>query len=69
MVLGLENPTSKVIYVETDQRVEKICQILDVVMVHVLPQCLIWPTFVMSFVIYFTTNFGSDAFQLPIPLW
>lgn len=69
-MLGLKNaPSSKAMYDSTNQHVEKICHILYVGCVKVIPQCIIWPSFVISFVKFFATDLDADAFELPVPLW
>lgn len=66
---GLKYETSKAIYEDTHRQAEKMCSILYFGFVRVLPQCVIWPKFVLSFVKYFATDLNGDAFELPIPVW
>lgn len=56
-------------YCATNRQVAKICKILDVGMAKVMPQFMIWPKFIACFVIYFITDLGSEAFELPLPAW
>lgn len=60
---------SKAIYEDTHRFLEKVSGILYVAFVKVLPQLIIWPTFAMSYVKYFTTDLKADAFELPLFLW
>lgn len=69
-ILGLKCATSKKLpYEDTNQLVEKISGILDVVFVKVLPQCMIWPQFVFSFVEYFTADSNAYVFDVLFPWW
>lgn len=68
--LGLKfAPSSKAMYEDTNRLVEKICGILYVGCVKILPNCLIWPQILISFGKYFATDLKGDAFELPVPLW
>lgn len=69
-ILGLiYAPSTKALYEDMNQLVEKISSILYLAFVIVMPQCTIWPKFLLSFAKYFTTNLNGDAFELPIPVW
>lgn len=68
-ILGLKFGSSKAIYANTNQSVEKVSDILYVVFIKVLLPSVIWPKFVISFVKYFATDLGGDAFDLPLPWW
>lgn len=68
-VLGLKDPASKAVHEETNRRVEKISRILHVATGVVCPQFVVWPKFLGCFAIYFTTDVGSEAFELPFPMW
>lgn len=67
--LGLENPTSKAICRKTNHRVEKISKVCVFAMENVMVPCFIIPKTIRSFFIYFSTDLGRDAFDLPIPMW
>lgn len=69
ILLGFKNASSKVIYEDTNRLLEKISGFLRVFFLKVLPQFMIWPTFVMSFAKYFVTDLGADAFEMPILVW
>lgn len=65
----MNNPISKQIYIGYIERIEKWCQNLTFAIMKVTLQCMMWPLFITSFVTYWTTNNGSDAFQLPFYAW
>lgn len=62
---------TKAMYEDTNRQVEKISGTLYTVLVKVLPQCMIWPTFVVGVVKYHAMDADEDgeALELPIPLW
>lgn len=68
-VSGLKNLTSKAIHVATDRQQEKISRFLYVAMGKIAPHLIIWPKCIVCFAIYFTSDLGDAAFQLPIPVW
>lgn len=68
-ILGLECPTSKAVYKNTNQLVEKISDIPSAILVKVMPQCVIGPKFVISFAKYFATDLNNGAFELPLTWW
>lgn len=68
MCLGLvSHPASKRIYTKPDQQIEKVYGILQLVIVKVTPLCTVVPKLMTSFIVYFTTDLGGEAFELPIP--
>lgn len=67
--LGLKYETSNAIHEGTNRQIEKISGILYIGLVKVLPQCIIWPVFLISFVKYFATDLNADAFELPLAWW
>lgn len=68
-ISGLKYARSRAIYEDTNRQLEKLSGILYVAFVKVLPQLMIWPTFALSYVKYFATDLGADAFELPLFLW
>lgn len=66
-VIGSEHPEMKVMYIEVNRQVEKLSDIAYLVMVKVTPVCLILPKIVISVFVYFTTDLGYDALELPSP--
>lgn len=67
--LGMENPISKVICEEANGFVEKWSKIGIFVMKYVVVASYIFPKAFISFVIYLTTDLGSESFDLPAPMW
>lgn len=68
-ILGTENSASIDIHEATNRQIEKICRILHMAMSKVPPHFVIWPKYFGCLGIYFTTDLGREAFELPIPLW
>lgn len=62
-------PVSKALINETNRRVEKTTQIIHFVLVFVTPMCGILPHFMYVYLTYFTTDLGTEAFELPCPMW
>lgn len=54
---------------KTKESVQKLCEFvfLSVVIVPVI-FCTM-PLFFYAYYVYFTTDLGEDAFELPIPMW
>ena len=67
--LGLKYPKSKKMYKKTNRLVEKLCKIAYFIIVKVSAPCLAIPKALLSFFMYFTTDLGPNAFELPIPAW
>lgn len=68
--IGLMNPTLKTIYRKTNEEIKKVHKILNFALVKSTPVCVTIPVFIASFVAYFTTDLGTEAFELPIPtMW
>lgn len=56
-------------YVEINQKIEKWCKIIELITVKVSPLTVVIPKLITSFFDYFTTDLGSEAFELPTPMW
>lgn len=56
-------------YEKTVRFVEKLSETMYVVMIKLLLPTLLLPKAILSYFIYFTTDAGSAAFQLPLPTW
>lgn len=69
LLTGLANPTSKVIYVKFNKYAETFCKLFYIGLVKVAPIGSMLPLLIISYVSYFTTDSGSDAFILPFPMW
>lgn len=67
--LGLENPFSKSLYIEMNERIEKISKILYFTIIKVTLPALMIPNLVVSFFLYFSTDLENEAFILPFPIW
>lgn len=61
--------TSKEIYRKTNQTVEKYTEIGIFAIKNVVVPCFVLPKAIVRFFIYFTTDVGNDAFDLPIGIW
>lgn len=66
---GSKYPKSEAFFWKINQQVERLCEIVFMVVVNIPLQCLMLPRSIISFSAYFFTDSGSDAFKLPIPLW
>lgn len=56
-------------YEQTNRLTEKICKFMYVFMVYAAAPFFILPKAFYSFIMYFTTDLGNGAFELPIPTW
>lgn len=56
-------------YNETNRQLEKCTEIIVLVMAKVSPVCWILPKVVVSLFLYFTTEVGNDALELPLQIW
>lgn len=68
-VIGLENPPSKAICEKTNELVENLSKVVIFACKYGLGPCIVTPKVIVSFFMYFTTDAGNDAFDLPIPMW
>lgn len=67
---GLTNPTLKTIYTQTSDKIRRMSDVFDSIFVKMTAAYLTIPIFVGSFITYFTTELGADAFKLPFPsMW
>lgn len=69
MISGLEHPTSTANYVKINLTAEKWAKIIYFVYLKVLLQAIMIPKLVFCFYLYFTTDKGNDAFELPFLSW
>lgn len=69
LFLDFQDPTMTPIYVDTNQKIEKYSKIICFVMGKAAAICFVVPKLIVSFVNYFTTDLGSDAFELPYFMW
>lgn len=68
-IAGLQNPTSKTIYNEIDEKLRKWFRFLNIAMVEVTPIAVTVPMFTAGYFAYFFTDLGNEAFVLPFPIW
>lgn len=68
-VEGLLNPTSVIIYEEANAFAEKWINIITFVFVKVTLPGITIPFFLISYLLYFTTDLGEDSFLLPFVAW
>lgn len=69
MILGLEYPKSAANYVEINLTVEKWTKIIHFMYLKVLLHVIMFPIAISSFYRYFAMDLGSNAFELPFPVW
>lgn len=60
---------SRIKVLETAQQVEKISKIVFFVVLQLFPPGTMIPVLVVSFIKYYSTGSGEDAFQLPLAMW
>lgn len=65
---GLNSPTAKSHYEQTNELVEKLSEI-GFFMTNLAFPCFILPKVIFNFFNYFTSDLGNDAFDLPAPIW
>lgn len=66
---GSQNLESKKIYDEIIDLMEKLDRFIYFVMLNVTLPSLVFPKYIVCYYIYFTTDMGTDAFELPLPVW
>lgn len=68
MILGQEYPAAAN-YVEINLTAENWTKIIHFVYMKVILHVNMIPKAILSFYLYFATDFGNDAFQLPFAVW
>lgn len=63
------NPTMERVFKMTIHRIDKWNRMIYLCMSKGVPLVVIWPTYIASFIIYYTSDLGEDAFTLPTPVW
>lgn len=66
-LLGLENPASKPLYMETSAKVKKVVETTTLLLAIVTPICVIVPTFLANLIACLTTDMGAEDLELPLP--
>lgn len=54
---------------ETALQVEKLSKIVCFLVLQLFPPGTMLPGFIVSFIVYYKTGSGEDAFQLPLAMW
>lgn len=65
----MEYPKSKMTYEKTNPKVEKLSYLMNVVIVKVLLQGVMFSKFFASYIFYFSMDLGPESFDLPFPFW
>ena len=60
---------SRLLFFETNRKVEKLSEMIVFVIMKIALQCSILPKCIASIVDYFITDLGRDSFELPFPFW
>lgn len=68
-ILELECSSSKAIVCDTNRLVERWCEVGEFVFVKVSPIGLVFPRVLVSYIVYFATDAGNEAFELPLLHW
>lgn len=68
LIPALKYSASKSIFNEAKQLADKLNEILFFLLVQITPACG-FPWVIYTFFMYFVTDLGSDAFELPLPMW
>lgn len=68
-LLGSEYPESRRFFLKTVQQVERVCEIVFMVLLKIQLQLFMLPKCIASYCAYFFTDSGADSFQLPCPMW
>lgn len=66
---GSKYPKSEALFFKANQQVEQLSQIIFTALVKVALQLFMLPKFIVSYVVYVTTDTKSESFQLPFPFW
>lgn len=65
-ILEMKSAESKNLFDESVQLTEKWSKIMTFLAKNVFPLCGILSRAIPSYIFYFTTDLGSEAFQLPV---
>lgn len=69
IISGIKYPASKQMIEKTNQLVEKSCKTAYFIIVQVGVPSIILPRVVVSYFVFFTTDAGREAFELPFQAW
>lgn len=67
--LGLKHEESRAMYEKTNHLMEKISKIVYFIIMNSSILGFVIPIAIISYLKYYTTNLGEDAFDLSIPVW
>lgn len=67
--IGSENSKNAELYTETNRKGEKISKIAFAVIAIAIPILFIFPNVIVVYLIYFTTDLGSEAFVVLYDVW
>lgn len=67
--IGLKYPSSQKMYQKNHDMTEKIGKIVGLLMMHISVPVFVMPKAILSYFNYYTTDLGSHAFELTIPIW
>lgn len=68
-ILGIKHSASMMIYIDAIDQMDTWSKIVYFFIAKIALNCFIWPKPILLFFLYFTTDVGTDAFELPIPMW
>lgn len=66
---ALKYSAARTFFHEANQVEEKLSKIIFFIMVDMTPGCVFVPWIGYVFLIYFTSDLGNAAFELPCPMW
>lgn len=69
LISGLNDPASAAIYTDVNERIDKLVPIFMFISVDLTLPPVFLPNFIKSYYLYFFTDSGADAFELPFPNW
>lgn len=69
VILELRFSASKLIFKDAVRSEHKLSKIIFFLVVKITPVYGALPFVVYSYFMYFTTDLGGDAFDLPAPIW
>lgn len=63
-----QSPASKAIYIGSDREIEKWSKIIHLVVAEITPFLMVLPQCI-TLLVYLSTDVGTDAFELHLPMW
>lgn len=64
-----QHPKSKQIFADANEKIENFTKFIFFVSIKMTFPGVMLPTFVISYLNYFTTDLGGEAFTLAFPIW